>query len=199
MRILHLSDVHCDAGALRTVISAEPFDLLVITGDFGCLEVLEHLEGMADRAVAVTGNMDDVSIRRRLLSMGLLVDGRVREVRGLRVGGVGGIDPKADIVSLRSDLKGSGSLDVLVTHHPPKGVLDRTFMGLRIGLQAIGELARSLRPRLHLFGHVHESPGQQVYDGIVAVNPGPAYEGRYAVIEMDDKGVRVELRRADAL
>lgn len=195
MRILHLSDVHCDADAITRVLSAESYDLLVLSGDFECLESLEPLRGLSERAVAVTGNMDDASVRRRLLSMGLLVDGRVYEVKGLRVGGVGGIDPRADIVSLRSDLKGSGGLDVLITHHPPKGVLDRTFMGLRIGLPAIRDLATSIRPRLHLFGHVHESPGHEAYEGIVAVNPGPAYQGRYALIELEEGGVRVELKR----
>ncbi len=195
MRILHLSDVHCDGESMSRVLSAEVFDLLVVSGDFECLEVLDLLEGVKGGVVAVTGNMDDVSIRRRLQSMDVLVDGRVRQMMGLRVGGVGGVDPRADMVSLRSDLKGQTGLDVLVTHHPPKGVLDRTLLGVRIGIPAIRDLALSIRPRLHLFGHVHESPGSEVYDGVLAVNPGPAFQGRYAVVELSERGVSVELKR----
>jgi len=108
--------------------------------------------------------------------------------------GVGGIDHAGDVMALRSDLSKAGRLDVLVTHHPPKGVLDRTFMGVRVGLKSIRELSLMVKPRVHLFGHVHESPGHQAYEGIVAVNPGPLRDGRYALIELTETDVKVSLR-----
>jgi len=55
-------------------------------------------------------------------------------------------------------------LDILVTHGPPRGVLD-TFLGMSIGSTALAEkLARmqSLHnnaPRWHVFGHVHGARG----------------------------------------
>jgi len=97
-------------------------------------------------------------------------------------------------MALRSDLSKAGRLDVLVTHHPPKGVLDRTFMGVRVGLKSIRELSLMVKPRVHLFGHVHESPGHQAYEGMVAVNPGPLRDGRYALIELTETDVKVSLR-----
>ncbi|MGC9071686.1 MAG: metallophosphoesterase family protein [Acidilobus sp.] len=195
MRILHLSDIHCDSDGLSRVLSQERYDLAVISGDFVCLDTLDAMEGYKERTLAVTGNMDDISIRRRLLSIGLLIDGRVREFSGLRFGGIGGIDPRADIMALKADLGKIERLDVLVSHHPPHGVLDRTFLGVRIGLRDLRDLLVMVRPRLHLFGHVHESPGQQVYEGIMAVNPGPLFQGRYALIELAKEEVRVELKR----
>ena len=47
-----------------------------------------------------------------------------------------------------------GSCDLLVTHAPPKGVLDGGA-----GLDEVRALALALQPRLHCFGHVHHTPG----------------------------------------
>ena len=62
-------------------------------------------------------------------------------------------------------------VDVLVTHGPPKGILDRTFAGLSVGCEALRDALRStLRPRLHVFGHIHESYGRVESDGTTYVN-----------------------------
>lgn len=52
-------------------------------------------------------------------------------------------------------------VDVLLTHSPPFGVLDYSARhGARLGcLQLLREELRRVRPRLHLFGHVHDSAG----------------------------------------
>ncbi|MGC9210262.1 MAG: metallophosphoesterase family protein [Acidilobus sp.] len=194
MRILHVSDVHCGSEILSSVLANETYDLAVVSGDFVCLDATDVLEPYKERVLAVTGNMDDVSIRRRLLSMGVLMDGRSRELQGLRFGGIGGIDPRADIAALRTDL-GNHRLDVLVTHHPPHGVLDRTYLGVRIGLRDLRDFVAAVRPRLHLFGHVHESPGHQVFGSTLAVNPGPLFQGRYAIIDLSGDSLKVELRK----
>ena len=47
-----------------------------------------------------------------------------------------------------------GVCDVLVTHAPPKGMLDGGA-----GLDEVRALALALQPRLHCFGHVHHTPG----------------------------------------
>lgn len=55
-------------------------------------------------------------------------------------------------------------IDVLVTHCPPRGHLDL----LRFGCEhLLGELWR-VRPRLHVFGHVHEGAGTEwlQFDGL---------------------------------
>jgi hypothetical protein len=56
-------------------------------------------------------------------------------------------------------------VDVLVTHAPPHGYGDRTRPGHPEGEQRVGcadLLARveAVRPRLHLFGHIHQDPGK---------------------------------------
>jgi len=60
--------------------------------------------------------------------------------------------------------------DVLLTHGPPFGVLDETAHGQRVGCEELGRALKRVRPRLHLFGHIHESFGTRHEDGILSVN-----------------------------
>lgn len=49
--------------------------------------------------------------------------------------------------------------DVLVTHGPPAGVLDLTKRGDRTGCVDLLDRVRAVRPKLHVFGHIHEAAG----------------------------------------
>ncbi|KAL3669929.1 hypothetical protein V7S43_005303 [Phytophthora oleae] len=55
--------------------------------------------------------------------------------------------------------KVSTDVDILMTHGPPHGILDTTFTGLHAGSEALTEMATRIRPRFHLFGHIHEAYG----------------------------------------
>ena len=49
--------------------------------------------------------------------------------------------------------------DVLITHTPPLGILDQSSRGMRFGCRdLLNELPR-VSPKLHCFGHVHNSTG----------------------------------------
>ena len=63
---------------------------------------------------------------------------------------------------------------VLVSHSPPKGILDRSSSGTSLGSVAVREAIDSLRPRLVVCGHIHASVGRVVMEsGVVVVNAGP--------------------------
>lgn len=49
--------------------------------------------------------------------------------------------------------------DVLITHGPPAGILDTTYGGEHAGCADLLERVRTIRPRLHVFGHIHEAAG----------------------------------------
>lgn len=51
--------------------------------------------------------------------------------------------------------------DILVTHGPPYGILDKTIDGENVGCEELSKSRRRIRPRLHVFGHIHESYGMQ--------------------------------------
>ena len=195
MRILHISDVHCAVARLREVLESEAYDVVAATGDFECESAaLELLDRARAPVLAVTGNMDHAGVARILRDAGSLIDGEVVEVSGFRFAGVGGLDVKSSLEKLRRRLGGSG-VDVLLSHHPPKGAVDRSFIGLRIGLQELRALDEDVRPRLHLCGHVHESRGVERLGATVVVNPGPLKSGYYALIDVGPGGVSVKPAR----
>ncbi|KAF2197603.1 ser/Thr protein phosphatase family protein [Delitschia confertaspora ATCC 74209] len=51
------------------------------------------------------------------------------------------------------------AIDVLMTHGPPFGRLDRTHRHESVGCEHLLRAARRCRPRLHAFGHIHEGWG----------------------------------------
>lgn len=57
-------------------------------------------------------------------------------------------------------------LDILITHGPPRGVLDCTSRGVRVGCEELAQRVAQIRPKIHLFGHIHEGYGQQELDGV---------------------------------
>ena len=50
-------------------------------------------------------------------------------------------------------------LDVLVTHGPPEGIGDESPIGGRAGCADLRRRVAEVRPRLHLFGHIHQDGG----------------------------------------
>lgn len=51
--------------------------------------------------------------------------------------------------------------NVLITHGPPYGILDRPFgRGAHAGCELLLKRVEEVAPRLHLFGHIHGSYGQ---------------------------------------
>lgn len=54
------------------------------------------------------------------------------------------------------------SLDVVITHGPPKGILDRTEDGNRTGCLDLLTAVSKDRPLMHCFGHIHEGWGAKL-------------------------------------
>ncbi|KAI4278739.1 MAG: hypothetical protein LQ337_000783 [Flavoplaca oasis] len=52
-------------------------------------------------------------------------------------------------------------IDILLTHGPPAGIMDRTSRGDGVGCEHLLRAVRRCRPRLHCFGHIHEGWGAQ--------------------------------------
>jgi len=47
--------------------------------------------------------------------------------------------------------------DILVTHGPPQGILDRTYMGESVGDEALYQKVLEIKPLYHIFGHIHDN------------------------------------------
>jgi Icc-related predicted phosphoesterase len=61
--------------------------------------------------------------------------------------------------------------DVLITHGPPYGILDRPFgRGEPAGCELLLERVKQIKPRLHVFGHIHGGYGKIRIEGTLFVN-----------------------------
>jgi Icc-related predicted phosphoesterase len=61
-------------------------------------------------------------------------------------------------------------IDVLVTHGPPAGIGDHSSTGGRQGCADLRERVAIVRPRAHLFGHIHEDGGAWPLEGTLFAN-----------------------------
>lgn len=50
--------------------------------------------------------------------------------------------------------------DILVTHGPCKGILDKTTHNIHAGCADLLNTVKVVTPKLHVFGHIHEANGQ---------------------------------------
>ena len=59
---------------------------------------------------------------------------------------------------------------ILITHAPPKGLLDRLANGLLAGSESIFKLVRDKQPVFHIFGHIHEAFGSAKIGDTICCN-----------------------------
>jgi len=62
-------------------------------------------------------------------------------------------------------------IDILITHGPPWGHLDVTPYGnLNVGCEVLRERIEVIKPKIHVFGHVHSGYGYKFHNGTHFVN-----------------------------
>ncbi|KAF3016573.1 hypothetical protein E8E15_001114 [Penicillium rubens] len=69
------------------------------------------------------------------------------------------------------------NVDVVMTHGPPKGILDRTLSSQRAGCQRLFEAIARAKPRplMHCFGHIHEAWGAKLVRWRDDISPEPSH------------------------
>lgn len=60
--------------------------------------------------------------------------------------------------------------DVLVTHGPPMGIRDTVERGERVGCRDLMDRVLKVKPKLHVFGHIHTGYGITKFHDITFVN-----------------------------
>jgi Icc-related predicted phosphoesterase len=176
-RIVAIADTHNRHAQLELPDG----DVLIHAGDMTGRGTLRELEQVADwlraqphrHKVIIAGNHDFALQRQpgdaRALFHGLhfLEDEEVT-VEGLRIWG----SPwqpwfhdwafnlrRGPEIDAKWQLIPSG-VDVLVTHGPPYGYGDIVYRGERVGCEDLTRELDRVKPRLHLFGHIHEDKGE---------------------------------------
>lgn len=201
MRIVIVSDTHRKLSKL----SIPDGDMLIHCGDStlkGDLSQVEEfnrdLGALPHRIkLAVAGNHDFPFERqnaeaRAALSNAIYLQDELVEIEGLRFYGspwqpeyrkFAFNHPRSSPELAAVWAKVPDKVDVLITHGPPKGILDRAPLWPTLGDEFLLERVLQVRPRLHCFGHVHQSYGRLERDGITFINAaslGENYEPRNA-------------------
>jgi Icc-related predicted phosphoesterase len=60
--------------------------------------------------------------------------------------------------------------DILITHGPPYGILDQTFRGEKVGCEDLLRRIKQIKPKIHIFGHIHEDYGIKQSNGTMFMN-----------------------------
>jgi Icc-related predicted phosphoesterase len=192
MKLLLFSDLHASgAAAERLVERARAVDLVIGAGDFGnfrrkievCLDILRAID---KPAVLVAGNhesTDELARACRGWTSAHVLHGSEVTIDGVSFFGVGGGIPVTPFGAWSYDFTEQEAADllahcptgcVLVSHSPPKGAVDRSWLRQSLGSVAVRSAIERTAPALVVCGHIHECAGKRAEIGpSPIVNAGP--------------------------
>lgn len=210
LRIIHISDTH---NHILSKIKLKG-DILVHSGDLTlrgnlseivlALEELSLLGKNFQKVILVPGNHDwlfeqQPSLCKELCSEKniVLLNDESYEFEGVKFWGspitptfyhwAFNRDPGSSIIK-HWDL--IPLCDVLITHGPPYGILDKTKSGDHAGCRDLLSYIEKLRPCLSLFGHIHEEGSKTHYDGHTLYSNGSLMNYNYKFV---NNPVEIEL------
>jgi Icc-related predicted phosphoesterase len=208
VKIVVLADIH---GSLEPLVRLEKplseADVILVAGDitnFGGVvqarAVLGQLKRWNTSVLAVAGNCDPPAVDACLVEAGVSLQGRAVCVNSWWFAGVGGALPDLGKLPIEGGERlfletlekayaqcGDPARLVVVTHQPAwNTAMDAVSPGRHVGNRAIRAFIDKARPRLAVSGHIHEIIGSERLGPTTLVNPGPAKNGRYAEIDLDN-------------
>ncbi len=200
MEVLVISDIHGSDWGVRQIhswIDELAPDLLIACGDithFGPVSFARDLlEDLSVRTLAVPGNCDPVAITELFDELGVNLHKKKVRIQNETFIGFGGSNPTPfDTLFEVPDQTISEHLSevmepdsILVTHAPPFGILDAAGPSEHVGSRAVRKVIDDFKPKLALFGHIHEARGVEKNE-TTFVNPGSARRGFGAFIELKE-------------
>lgn len=215
MKILAVTDLHGSTDDLEQILAkATSPDVIVLGGDLTNFGTANDAESIVQRCrercahvLAVAGNCDSPEIDRRLAALGVSLFRRGEVVQDVGFYGVSAMPIWKQTMYEISEAEIQSALDegraqlaavapqVIVSHPPPRGSVDRTWSCRCVGSTALRDHIELHQPALVICGHIHEGRGIAHVGQTTIVNCGPGFTGSYAWIELPQP-VRVELRRA---
>jgi predicted phosphohydrolase len=187
VRIVAISDTH----TYHDLLVMPPGDILVVAGDFTSTGTVQEVMAFNEwlgklsylHKIVVGGNHDwlfqnNSGLARDLLSNAYYLQDSEVTVMGLRFYGSPWQPDFCDWAFNKArgqELqyvwdKIPSPLDVLITHGPPHNILDEVAPYDDVGDEELLFAVRRVKPRLHIFGHVHEAHGRLEKDGTIFVN-----------------------------
>lgn len=192
MKIVFISDTH---GRWKK-IKIPPCDLLISTGDYSFVGEINLIQDFhawlkqqpAKHIISLQGNHEtwvesnfDVAkaiAEGHCSGVHFLAEGLV-EIEGLKIWGSAvtpyfrdwawnrhpGEDIQAHWDKIPTDT------DVLITHGPPYGILDKVIGRFdHLGCPQLAKKIEEIKPKIHAFGHIHSGHGTLEQNGTIFVN-----------------------------
>jgi len=191
-QFLLFSDVHADLNACRSLVDrAADADVVVGAGDFcrmrrNLQRPIDVFSAIDTPTVLVPGNAeteDELEEACADWPSVHVLHGSGCTIDGLDFYGIGGGIPITPFGAWSYDLSEGEAEDlladcpegaVLVSHSPPKGVVDRDSSGQSLGSTAVRDAIEAKKPALTVCGHIHGSWGQNdTLASTPVVNAGP--------------------------
>lgn len=220
MKIVLLTDTHGNTLNIERMRSAlVSSDLAVVVGDitnFGghdeAARVIDAIRRYQPNVYGVSGNCDYQDIDAYLDVEHINLHGKaVRIENDLYMAGLGGSQTtpfdtpneyhERDYSRILDELGEKVSSGVpgfiLAAHNPPYGtVCDRLRSGSNVGSLPVRKFIEKHSPLICMCGHIHEAQGKDKIGDTLIINPGPAKDGYYGVIEIKGKKITAEIKRA---
>ncbi len=208
MKLLVLTDLHQKTNMIpwiNDLIDTERPDAVLCLGDVTDLGTTEDavsiISSIHGKKYVLPGNCDTWDVPQAISSIAVNMHGRSTEILGYYMAGLGGgtISPFNSPFELTENEIDSGLRPIskkgmiLMTHAPAFDTLDHIPNGTPVGSHAIRKIIDEFEPILAVSGHIHEDIGIKKIGKTMCVNPGPAMDGRAAVIEIENSDVKARL------
>lgn len=193
MQLLLFSDIHNDHDACdRLVERASDVDVVVGAGDFctmrrGLSPIIDRLSAITTPTVLVPGNSESVDELQDACTeweAAHVLHGEAVTLSEQPFFGIGGGIPITPFGAWSYDfsedeatalLRDCPDGAVLVSHSPPRNVVDQDSRGQHLGSTAVRTAIERTSPRLTVCGHIHGSWGQTgKLASTPVVNAGPS-------------------------
>jgi len=203
--ILHISDTH---SLHRGAIDMPDADILIHSGDVAKVgsdselgdfnDWLGGLDGKYRHKLVISGNHDywdtnwrlnrghlsddaalDPEYFQRKITNAKVLNHEMVKVMGIKIWGAGWHPRRGDSMSGNDYADIPEGVDVVVTHEAAFGIFDMTGGGHWGSSQGLLEALFRTKPKVHLFGHIHEQRGlwnkggDGSYKGGVEYKPNP--------------------------
>ncbi len=189
MRIVCISDTH----SLHDRIKVPDGDLLIHAGDstyVGTIKELKDFNRYLSRLphkykIVIAGNheveleLHPEKAKKQLTSCIYLQDDKVT-LEGIRIYGSPWVPASFDDGGVFNLIRGSQlkkkwdkiphGIDVLITHCPPYGHCDAVSDTIAGGCKDLGMAVDAIKPKYHVFGHIHSGYGIKTLEGTTYIN-----------------------------
>lgn len=189
LRIAVISDTH----GQHHLLTIPEVDILLHTGDFTDggtpKEVWDFFDWFrqqpAKHKIVIAGNHDYymeqgeiAQVQSCIPSNVIYLNNEMVEVEGLRIWGspiqptflnmAFNRNPGKEIQSYWDLIP--NDIDILLTHGPAFGILDRTLTNKKAGCKELRKAIEEKKPRMHICGHIHEGYGNMWHKGMLFIN-----------------------------